>query len=394
MKKLNSFGSIIRTTDPAIAVTLKFVLAGLLWILLSDILLYKVGPDHILWKLAHVHILKGIFFVGITGGFLFFILHTYTQALKTKEDEIKTLFHSSPNAMALVDNNFRFYEVNDAAIRMFGFTLKEFIQLKLEDLFARDENENFDRVFGFMKSGFQKLGTWRLQKQGSGAVTIELIAQPVKGRKAFLLTFFDASRQEEMEKALSATTKVIEARIAQRTQHLERYNEELAYRASQAEHVNAELIEVNEQLQYVNKKVAAEAGRYQKATDSIQKILEECEQVVWSFSESANGNVYISPSATDLFEEAPLMTSPWFWMNYIHPEDRLIMDDARRRLEVSDQVNFMARIVTSKGATRSVLFRIHRQTLPCGGQEFSGIIAEITSISSLFLAKKLKDHKP
>ena len=65
MKKLLEIVSYYLKADPAFAITLKFVVAVIMWIIFSDSFLFLLGTENIVWKLAHVHILKGLLFCSL-----------------------------------------------------------------------------------------------------------------------------------------------------------------------------------------------------------------------------------------------------------------------------------------------------------------------------------------
>jgi PAS domain S-box-containing protein len=337
-----------------------FVIVGISWIIFSDALLFKVSSENILWKLAHIHILKGMLFVGVTAAFLFYVLHYYINLLKVKEEETRTLFQSSPTAMVLVDGlTLRIQEANEAAQKLFNYTPGEFKKLCINDLAHKDEVQKFESVAIFIRTGFHKLGVWRLRKNTNLVFTAELMAQPLKARERYLVTFFDLSRQLELEKELSYRRKTAAQLLDVRIQQLERNNEELAYRASQAEHVNIELISVNEQLQVVNKKIAVQAEKANERCKTVEDVLDNLGEVIWYFDLKEEGNFYISSSAEEMFEDSyDTLCRPWFWLDYVHPDDHLLKEASYRQLNETGSTSSHFRIVTKRGNVRYITERL------------------------------------
>jgi hypothetical protein len=74
MKKLISIVGFLGRTDPALAVSLQFVVFGIAWIIFSDSAMLMLGSENILGQLTHIHILKGLLFVGVTGAFIFYFV--------------------------------------------------------------------------------------------------------------------------------------------------------------------------------------------------------------------------------------------------------------------------------------------------------------------------------
>ncbi len=58
-----------------------------------------------------------------------------TANIQSSEDKYKTLFYKSPLAKWIYDENtLRFLEVNEAAVRMYGYSQEEFLQMTLADI--------------------------------------------------------------------------------------------------------------------------------------------------------------------------------------------------------------------------------------------------------------------
>lgn len=381
MKKLLEIAANYQKADPALAVTLKFVLAGMFWILFSDSILFTLGAETILWKLAHIHILKGLLFVAVTGGFLFFWTNRYLSSLEQRETEVKNLFQSSPIAMGIIDpQSFRFIEVNEALRRLYDVVDKDVRDIALAD-FAVEE-ERFEAVPLLIKTGSRDLGTWKFRK-GEKIIAIEMKAQPVRERKAVLVLFTDVTNQVRGERDLIALRTNLEKEYNERLANLMRVNEELAYRASQTEHVNSELISVNEQLQHVNKKIALRAEDSFWKNDQMNEIMNSMSDVFWSFDLTGRSKSFVSPSARELYEETEdALLKPWFWLDYVHPEDAAVKEETQQRLMETGQSAATYRIVTAKGNIKLIFSRVKLYHDPKGIPVIMGSATNITDLNS------------
>ncbi|HYF70152.1 MAG TPA: hypothetical protein VD884_18555 [Ohtaekwangia sp.] len=242
--------------SPAVSLTVKYVVLGMLWILFSDSILSWMGPDNMLLEMSHIHILKGVMFIGVTGGFLFYLVHDLHQSLMTKTQENHNLFLKNPCPLILVDvKTLQVSDSNESAQKIFGYDAIGFRTMHLQDLIIESERDRFmsQSVSNRLTDSYRKLGSWRMTNNEKKEVIIQLEAVRNNNRKLlFLLS--DVTAQVKAETELRTMDQTIEQKIAQRTLHLERLNEELMFRARATEQVNAELIFVNERLQSMNKR--------------------------------------------------------------------------------------------------------------------------------------------
>lgn len=242
--------------SPAVSLTIKYVVLGMLWILFSDSILSWMGPNNMLLEMSHIHILKGVLFIGITGGFLFYLVHDLQQSLATKTEENHNLFLKNPCALILVDvKTLQVSDSNESAQKLFGYDGDGFRTIHLQKLIVESERDRFisQSVSNRLTDTYRKLGNWRMINHDGKEIVIRLDAVRNNNNKLlFLLS--DVTALVTAEAALRNMDQTVEHKIAQRTLHLERLNEELMFRARATEQVNAELIFVNEKLQSINKR--------------------------------------------------------------------------------------------------------------------------------------------
>jgi PAS domain S-box-containing protein len=386
MKKLREFAVSYQQADPALAVTLKFVLAGIIWILFSDSILFFLGKDNIIWKLAHIHILKGLFFVGVTGAFLFFWTNRFVISLHRREAEVRQLFHSSPIAMGIIDAmSFKFLEVNQSLSALYNVSGKELRDISMSHLAV--EEERFEAVPLLIKTGSRELGTWKFHK-GDTTISVEMSVLPIREKKAFLVIFMDVTNQLRNERDLMAMKKLLEKQFNEKLTNLNHLNEELAYRASQTEHVNAELIAVNEQLQHVNKKISLRAEESFWRNDQIDGITGSLSEVLWAFDLTGRSKAFISASVAELYEAAQEdVIKPWFWLEYIHPDDVSIKEWSQQQLMESGASCCTYRIITAKGNIKTVVSKIKLLHDPKGIPMIMGSATDISGLHGEFIQR-------
>jgi len=134
------------------------------------------------------------------------------KQLSRHESELsfRNLFGNIPVPTYIADvETFGFLDVNDAALRQYGYTRDEFLSLTLKDLRPPEE---LPRLFQFFKEvDFQKLvsyhaGEWVHRRKDSSKVTVDICSQTVDfgGRQALLIVAYDISERKRVEDELIA----------------------------------------------------------------------------------------------------------------------------------------------------------------------------------------------
>ena len=124
----------------ATLITIIYLLAGGLWIILSDCIAYMVLPgiDRFVW----FSIVKGLIYVGLTGILIFFLVYCAmskmekaTQEAENKESLLKALFDSIPDIIFYKDKNSIYLGGNHA--------FEDYNDFLLEDFVGKDDYELF-----------------------------------------------------------------------------------------------------------------------------------------------------------------------------------------------------------------------------------------------------------
>jgi PAS domain S-box-containing protein len=370
----------MKKPNRAVLITLKFILAGVVWIIFSDYLINTVTFGYSTFNVAHLQMLKGILFIGACGAYIFTLLHDNDSQRSKGITGHEALFRTNPMAMALVGTeSFRFLELNDAAKRIFGYKDDELAFSTLKDLVAPEERERFEEVYLFIKTGFDKLGVWNF-KSGSGEFrAAEIFAMPVPARQAYLIGFRDATEEQRINAELANTKKYLQQQIARRTDYLERANEEMAYRASQTEHVNTELIVVNEQLLRINKRIAAEAEELSRYKHEIGQIFQALKEAVWSHNLTDGGKCFVGSDLAMLFEASEEdLSSAWFWLNFIHPDDHHLRESHQRTVFEKGEAFSCFRIITKKGNERMLFVHVRIARSKSGSTFLVGSFSDVS----------------
>ncbi|MBN9485152.1 MAG: hypothetical protein BGO70_10790 [Bacteroidetes bacterium 43-93] len=150
----------------AIIFTLTYLLFGAAWIYYSDRLLEVFPPE----QRSQMQLAKGLLFVCITGAILFLMLkYFYTEQkkrivqLEANKAELaesarryELLFTRSPLPKMIFDTTtLRFLDVNRQAVRHYGYSREQFLQMTIKDI--RPE-EDRSKLFEILKNRQYEVG--------------------------------------------------------------------------------------------------------------------------------------------------------------------------------------------------------------------------------------------
>jgi len=160
-----------------------------------------------------------------------------TANLQASEDKYKTLFYKSPLPKWIYDEEtLRFLEVNDAAVRLYGYSQEEFRRMTLKDIRPLDE------VTGLMEdmeavrrdpNGFHE-SQRRHRKRSGEIIDVFVSGHPVEmdGRRARMVAIVDITERKRYEKQL----RHLNVDLAKRAEELAASNAELERFAYVASH--------------------------------------------------------------------------------------------------------------------------------------------------------------
>jgi PAS domain S-box-containing protein len=151
-----------------------------------------------------------------------------TANLQASEDKYKTLFYKSPLPKWIYDElTLQFLEVNDAAIRAYGYSQQQFQQMTIMDIRPEEDKPKLAADVEDVRRnpGIYKESQWRHVKHNGQVVDVEIIAHPIDfgGRKARMVVVNDITERNRYDR------------------ELRQLNDDLARRADELAASNAEL---------------------------------------------------------------------------------------------------------------------------------------------------------
>src|SRR5581483_1661587 len=128
------------------------------------------------------------------------------------------LFNSSPEPMWIFDlDTLRFLDVNEAALRKYGYSLTEFRRMTLKDIRPpEDVPKLLDSLHKTRLHGLDAVGRWRHSLKSGRVIEVDVMAHPIRfnGKDAILAMLRDVSENRKLEEELKGTQQHLRAIIA------------------------------------------------------------------------------------------------------------------------------------------------------------------------------------
>jgi PAS domain S-box-containing protein len=127
------------------------------------------------------------------------------EALRKSEAQYRLLFESNPQAMWVYDLlTLRFLAVNEAAIRHYGYSRNEFLEMTIKDI---RPPEDVQLLTSYIEAGNPELdhaGEWRHRKKDGTVLSVEITSNRVNfaGRDAEFVLATDVTERTKAETAL------------------------------------------------------------------------------------------------------------------------------------------------------------------------------------------------
>jgi PAS domain S-box-containing protein len=161
----------------------------------------------------------------------------FSTELELSEKRYRNLFYLSPLPMWVYDlTTFEFLDVNDAAVRHYGYTHEEFMSMTLDEIRPDDELGTFEKALNYVKKSvvFHR-GDFRHRKKNGQIIDVDVQSNMIDyaGKDARLILAIDITRERENERELKKLTHSLEQNVRERTLELNQANQLLSYEHQQ-----------------------------------------------------------------------------------------------------------------------------------------------------------------
>jgi PAS domain S-box-containing protein len=130
------------------------------------------------------------------------------EQLQVSEHRYKLLFNANPHPMWLYDVDTRkFLEVNDATVRNYGYSRKEFLSMTINDIRPQDDLPAFEKHLNkrAKKDGLNDAGIWRHKKKNGAIIDVNVITHTLdfeghNAKMVFATEIADSKRAKKKSK--------------------------------------------------------------------------------------------------------------------------------------------------------------------------------------------------
>ncbi len=126
------------------------------------------------------------------------------DALRKSEAQYRLLFESNPQAMWVYDlTTLRFLAVNDAAVRHYGYSRAEFLDMTIKDIRPPEDVALLEKYLN-SENAHPDAGEWRHRKKDGTLINVDITANRLTfgGRPAEFVLVRDITERKKAEKAL------------------------------------------------------------------------------------------------------------------------------------------------------------------------------------------------
>ncbi|HEY4063679.1 MAG TPA: ATP-binding protein [Puia sp.] len=149
-------------------------------------------------------------------------VRSQTTILQASEEKYKTLFYKSPLPKWIYDQEtLKFLEVNEAAIRSYGYSEEEFLRMTISDIRPMEDlGRLYDDVEAIqLRPETYRDKNWRHIKKNGEVIHVEITAHPIEyeHRSARMVVVSDVTERMKSEQLLQQLNEDLEKRAAELT---------------------------------------------------------------------------------------------------------------------------------------------------------------------------------
>jgi two-component system cell cycle sensor histidine kinase/response regulator CckA len=133
------------------------------------------------------------------------------EAMRKSESMFRLLFSHTPLPTWVFDTETgKFLQVNEAAVKQYGYTEEEFQRMTVLDIRPNADKEHFEDIWHYPMLGAFHHGQWRHQSKDGRIFKVELVAHELEyaGRRVRLVVAQDISERQSLEEQLRQAQKM------------------------------------------------------------------------------------------------------------------------------------------------------------------------------------------
>lgn len=127
------------------------------------------------------------------------------EAIRLSEQKYKLMFNMNPLPMLMLSKpGLEFIDVNDAALKQYGYSREEFLRMTAFDLRPVEDHESFRSAIAGSAEGINNFGVWRHRKKNGTVIRVDIMAHTIiyNDKPAWLTLAYDVTEKLLAEEKL------------------------------------------------------------------------------------------------------------------------------------------------------------------------------------------------
>ena len=225
------------------------------------------------------------------------------EFLKQSEESYRHMFGNNPQPMWIYDlETLAFLEINDAAVRHYGYSREEFLTMTLKDIRPGEDIAALLEDVEFSKKNLNAAGEWRHLKKNGEIILVEITSHPIRfnDREARHILVKDITQRKKIEQEIRDLNLNLEQKIAERT--------------TQLSELNINLLKEIEYRKQTEKALSESEKSYRSVVENVNEIIFQTDaEGLWIFLNKSWENV-------TGFSVSESLGKPF--LGFVHPDDR------------------------------------------------------------------------
>lgn len=215
-----------------LGVSAAYIVGSTLWI-------FAQMPDDV-WDIGEqIELVKGLVFVTLSAWLIWWLVRRLTRQLEAETARAATfaetnrqLFDTMPEpAWVYDDQTLKFLEVNDAAIKRYGWSRNEFLTMTIRQIRPVEDLAQLEQALQHKQRGRHDSGVFRHMDKHGRIFRVGVTAQSLdySGRLAWLVVAWSVEELVTAQETVERLNRELEQRVQDRTRGLRRALAELEW---------------------------------------------------------------------------------------------------------------------------------------------------------------------
>lgn len=186
-----------------------------------------------------IELVKGLVFVTLSAGLIWWLTRRLTRRLEAQTARAETLAETNRNlfdtmpepAWVYDDQTLRFLEVNEAAVKRYGWSRDEFLNMTIRQIRPAEDMPQLEQALENKRRGRHDSGVFRHMDRSGRIFRVGVTAQSLNyhGRLAWLVVAWNVEVLVAAQEAIERLNRELEQRVQDRTRGLRRAIAELEW---------------------------------------------------------------------------------------------------------------------------------------------------------------------